>query len=154
MRRERRASPLAAAGVRFSDVAAGDVDRLARAGAGGGVSLGEAREGVLTGVREGLSSQVIAQMDEQAKRLAATLGKELPDAQKLLAAALREGAGGAQDLYSKFGLLDAASVQHIKLVQQEQGVEAARLETLRLLPKSSGVSGRRHDVLGPVMGNL
>lgn len=139
---------------RFGDVTAGQVGGLARAGAGGGVSLGESREGVLAGVREGLSGQVISQMTQQAQRLAATLGKDLPDATKILAGALREGAGGAKTLYDTYGLLDAKSVERIATVQQEKGIEAARLETLRLLPTSLVAAADATTVWGNAWANV
>ena len=122
--------------------AAGIAGAAERTAGAGGVSLGSAREGILAGVRAGVPGMdVIERANALAQRYAATIGIELPAAQKELAAALAEPGRGAEALDDKLKFLDATTIRYIKTLEAagKRG-EAARVILDNLLKPNVLVS--------------
>jgi hypothetical protein len=111
---------------RFGGVRPEDVGAIAARAEGNGVSLNEAREGVLAFARAGVQSNaVIERGNLLALRYAATLGGTLGDAQKELAQFAAEPAKNIDALNAKTGAFTADFVENLKRVEAASGKTAA-----------------------------
>ncbi|HXF88140.1 MAG TPA: phage tail length tape measure family protein [Xanthobacteraceae bacterium] len=120
---------LAGAG-RIAGATAGDIDRIAEAGAAAGrVSAASAREMAAEFARTGkIGKELFVDLITVAKAYALTVNADLGDAVKQLAQAFADPARGAETLNNQLGFLDDRTRQYIRrLVEQNDRTAAQRV---------------------------
>jgi hypothetical protein len=120
---------------RFLGITPGDVTGAAGRVAGGGVSSGEAREGIIGGIRAGVPSlDVLERGQRLAQQYAATVGSDLKKAQEEINQILGDRTPRSFEAAAKsLGTYDAKTVDLVRSLQsQGQYAQAAQVQLSNL----------------------